>query len=89
MKLGELGKLYSIGTQGIFSLVAFTGVGFLIGYNIDKNSAWPAICAIIGAIIGTICFVSYLLYFIKLLDERKKRKKKEETNNENDKRNVN
>lgn len=87
MKLGELGKLYSVGTQGVFSLVAFTGIGFFIGWNINKDSPWPAICAVIGAIIGTICFVSYLLYFIKLLEERRKRKKEEEQH-ENDTRNV-
>lgn len=83
MKAMDAGKLYVVGTQGIFSLVAFTGLGFFIGWQINKDSIWPAILAVIGGIIGLICFIMYLLYFIKILDKQKKEGDIDDKRNEN------
>ena len=73
MKFSNLAKTYAIATQGFFSLVIMTGLGYLIGYLIDKKSILPVILAVVGLLIGLFIFVSYLLYIIKQ-DEKEKKK---------------
>ncbi len=73
MKFNSLAKTYALATQGILTMVVMLGLGYLIGYKIDKDSAWPAILAVVGVLCGLFTFVTYLLYLIK---EEEKRKKK-------------
>ena len=75
MKFGKYAKYYSIGTQGIFSMVLFLVIGYYIGYKIDKDSPWPAILAVIGMLIGLFIFISYLLYLLKEVEKEKKNEK--------------
>jgi hypothetical protein len=75
MKFNSLAKTYALATQGILTMVVMLGLGYLIGYLIDKDSAWPAILAVVGVLCGLFTFVSYLLYLIK---EEEKRKKKDD-----------
>lgn len=72
MKFNSLAKTYALATQGILTMVVMLGLGYLIGYLIDKDSAWPAILAVVGVICGLVTFVSYLLYLIKEEEKRKK-----------------
>ena len=73
MKFSNLAKTYALATQGFFSMAIMTGLGFLIGYLINKKSVLPVILAVCGLLIGLFIFVSYLLYIIKL-DEKGKKK---------------
>ncbi|MBR3617899.1 MAG: hypothetical protein IKN46_04415 [Acholeplasmatales bacterium] len=73
MKLNSLARTYALATQGIITMVVMLGLGYLIGYKIDKNSAWPAILAVVGVICGLVTFVSYLLYLIKTEEKEKKK----------------
>ena len=75
MKFNSLAKTYALATQGILTMVVMLGLGYLIGYLIDKDSAWPAILAVVGVLCGLFTFISYLLYLIK---EEEKRKKKDD-----------
>ena len=75
MKFNSLAKTYALATQGILTMVVMLGLGYLIGYLIDKESAWPAILAVVGVLCGLVTFISYLLYLIK---EEEKRKKKDD-----------
>lgn len=72
MKFNSLAKTYALATQGILTMVVMLGLGYLIGYLIDKDSAWPAILAVVGVICGLVTFISYLLYLIKEEEKRKK-----------------
>ena len=65
MKFNSLAKTYALATQGILTMVVMLGLGYLIGYLIDKDSAWPAILAVVGVLCGLVTFISYLLYLIK------------------------
>lgn len=81
MKLKELAKDYALATQGIFSLVIMTALGFGIGYLIDKDSFWPAVLAIVGLFVGLSCLITYLLIIAK--DREKANKKKKEGEDKN------
>ena len=72
MKFNSLAKTYALATQGILTMVVMLGLGYLIGYLIDKESAWPAILAVVGVLCGLVTFISYLLYLIKEEEKRKK-----------------
>ena len=78
MKLGKAAKTYTLATQGIFSMVVFLVIGFLIGWFIDKNSAWPVILAVVGLFIGLFSFITYLLYLFEDDDKNKKNAVNEE-----------
>ena len=78
MKLGKAAQTYTLATQGIFSMVVFLVIGFLIGWFIDKNSAWPVILAVVGLFIGLFSFITYLLYLLKDDDKNKKNAVNEE-----------
>ena len=81
MNLGKYAKIYSLSTQGIFSIGVYTIIGFLIGRWIDKNSFWPPLLAVIGLLFGLFTFISYLLYLLKE-EEREKRKNEEKDDSE-------
>lgn len=81
MKLNKAAKTYTLATQGIFSMVIFTALGFLIGWLINKESVWPVILAVVGLLIGLFSFITYLLYLIK---EDEKEKKISQNNGEDD-----
>ena len=72
MKLSKAAKTYTLATQGIFSMVVFMAIGFLIGWLINKDSVWPAILAVVGLLIGLFSFITYLLNLLK--DEEKNKK---------------
>ena len=72
MKLSKAAKTYTLATQGIFSMVVFMAIGFLIGWLINKDSVWPAILAVVGLLIGLFSFITYLLYLLK--DDEKNKK---------------
>lgn len=61
MKLGKYTKIYAVVTQGIFSIIILLGLGYFIGYKIDKDSMWPGILAVVGAILGLISFIVLVL----------------------------
>ena len=71
-KMEHFAKVYTLGTEGIFSLVVFTAIGFLIGWKIDKDSFWPPVLAVIGMFIGLSSFVVCLLQINKMDNKRKK-----------------
>ena len=73
MKLNSLARTYALATQGIITMVVMLGLGYLIGYKIDTNSAWPAILAVVGVLCGLVTFISYLLYLIKTEEKEKKK----------------
>ncbi len=50
-------KSYSLVTQGILNIIVLAGIGFLIGYFIDKQGILSGILAFIGLIIGLVLFV--------------------------------
>lgn len=81
MKLNKAAKTYTLATQGIFSMVIFTALGFLIGWLINKESVWPVILAVVGLLIGLFSFITYLLYLIK---EDEKEKKISQNNGDDD-----
>lgn len=54
-------------------MVVFAGIGFFIGWLIDKSSPWPVILAVVGLLIGLFSFISYLLYLLKSSEEEKKK----------------
>lgn len=74
MKLGKAAKTYTLATQGIFSMVVFIALGFLIGWFINKDSAWPVILALVGLFIGLFSFITYLLYLLREDEKEKKNK---------------
>jgi hypothetical protein len=76
MKFNSLAKTYALATQGIVTMVVMLGLGYLIGYKINKDSALPAILAVVGVLCGLFTFVSYLLYLIK--EEEKEKKKNDQ-----------
>lgn len=59
----ELAKIYAVVTQGFITVLVLAGLGFFIGYKIDKDSVWPIILAVIGGLIG---IVSLILMMLKL-----------------------
>ena len=58
MKFNSLAKTYALATQGILTMVVMLGLGYLIGYLIDKESAWPAILAVVGVLCGLVTIIS-------------------------------
>ena len=75
MKVKKYAKYYSLGTQGIFTMVILLFLGYYSGYKINKDSPWPAILAVVGVLIGLFTFVSYLLYILKCEEKEKKNEK--------------
>lgn len=57
----QLAKLYSIITQGFITIIVLIGTGIFIGYKINKDSAWPIILAVIGALMGIVSMIIMLL----------------------------
>ncbi len=70
MKVSKYAKFYALATQGILTMLTLLGIGFLIGYKIDKNSFWPPLLACIGMLCGLVIFISYLLYLVKGEDKK-------------------
>lgn len=75
MKLGKIARVYVIGTQGIFSLLIFTALGYGIGYLIDKDSILPPILAVVGLLLGLGSLITYLLILLKMEEREKKNDK--------------
>ncbi len=75
MKLGKIARVYVIGTQGIFSLLIFTVLGYGIGYLIDKDSILPPILAVVGLLLGLGSLITYLLILLKMEEREKKNDK--------------
>ena len=57
----EFDKLYSVITQGFITILVLIGLGFFIGYKINKNSPWPIILAVVGGLIGIASMIIILL----------------------------
>lgn len=57
----EFAKLYSVITQGFITILVLIGLGFFIGYKINKNSPWPIILAVVGGLIGIASMIIVLL----------------------------
>lgn len=57
----QLAKLYALITQGFVTIIVLIGIGIFIGYKIDKDSSWPIILAVIGALIGIVSMILMLL----------------------------
>ena len=73
MKLKSQARFYALASQGLITIIMLTGLGYLIGYLINKESVLKAILAVVGAIFGVCIFVSYLLYLLKLEEKEKKK----------------
>ena len=72
MKFKKFAKYYIIATQGLWSVLALTVLGLIIGYKINENSVWPPILAVVGMLIGLTSFIYYLLKYQKNVDKKKK-----------------
>lgn len=57
----EFAKLYSVITQGFVTILVLIGIGFFIGYKINKNGPWPIILAVLGGLIGIASMIIVLL----------------------------
>ena len=57
----EFAKLYSVITQWFITILVLIGLGFFIGYKINKNSPWPIILAVVGGLIGIASMIIILL----------------------------
>ncbi len=66
----KFATFYAMATQGILSMIVLMGVGFGIGYLIDKDSFWPPVLAAVGVLFGLGIFISYLLYLSKGEDNK-------------------
>lgn len=70
MKIRGAAKTYALATQGILTMLMMLGLGYLIGFLIDKNNiALQAILAVVGMLFGLATFITYLLILIK--DDKK------------------
>ena len=79
MKFGKFFKYYLIATQGLATILVMTFGGLLIGWEIDKESVWPPILAIIGLLIGLASFIRYLLKYQEKIEKTKQIKKVKES----------
>ena len=69
-KASSYAKFYALATQGIFTMLVLLGLGYYIGYLINKDSFWPPLLACIGVICGVVIFVTYLLLLTKGDDKK-------------------
>ena len=76
MKLSKYAKIYSLATQGIFSMGVYALVGYFIGYKINQASVWPILLAVLGMLLGLFTFISYLLYILKMEEKERKNESK-------------
>lgn len=53
--------MYVLVTQSIFTMFVLIGLGFGLGYLIDKDSVWPGIFATLFGISGIVLFIIMLL----------------------------
>jgi len=75
VKFKSQARFYALASQGIITMLMLTGLGYLIGYLVNKESVLKAILAVVGAVFGVCIFVSYLLYLIKIEEKEKKKEK--------------
>lgn len=78
---GELVRAYAIFSQGIITMIVLGGIGFFIGYKINKHSALCGILAIVGGVIGLAYFI-YLVYKNHYFDDKPKENKTDGEDNE-------
>ena len=69
-KATKFATFYRMATQGILTMLVLMGVGFGIGYLIDKDSFWPPVLAALGVLVGLGIFISYMLYLSKGEDNK-------------------
>ncbi len=75
-------QAYAIFSQGLFTMIVLGGLGFFIGYKIDKKSAYPGLLAVLGAIIGLIYFILLVYKNHYFDDEKPDNKNSDGDNNE-------
>lgn len=56
-KASSIAKAYAIFSQGIISIFVLAGIGFFIGWKVNKESPLKGILAVVGALIGLVCFI--------------------------------
>ena len=78
---GGMLKAYTVFSQGLFTIIILGGLGFFIGYKIDKKSALPGIFAVIGGLIGLVNFI-YMVYKNHYFDDLPNKKNSDGDNNE-------
>lgn len=76
MKIKSQARFYALASQGIVTIITLTGLGYFIGYLINKESVLKGILAVVGAILGVCIFVSYLLYELKCEEREKENAKR-------------
>jgi len=75
-KASSIAKAYAIFSQGIISTICLAGLGFFIGWKINKHSALCGILAVVGAILGIVSFI-ITVYKAHYFDDPKKEPTKE------------
>lgn len=80
-KTDDVVKAYAIFSQGIVTILCLTGLGFYIGWKIDKHSALCGILAVVGSILGIVTFI-ITIYKAHYFDDKNQKKKKGEDDDE-------
>jgi len=78
---GGMLKAYTIFSQGLFTIIILGGLGFFIGWKIDKKSALPGVLAVVGGLIGLINFI-FVVYKNHYFDDLPKTKNSDGDKNE-------
>lgn len=65
-------KDYLIFSHGITTILVLGGLGFYIGYKINKSSILPGVLATIGSILG-ICVLMLMVYKGGYFDTKKEK----------------
>ncbi len=69
-KATKYATFYALATQGILTMLILMGVGFGIGWLIDKESFWAPLLRVVGILIGLVIFISYILFLSKGEDKK-------------------
>lgn len=78
---GDVLKAYAIFSQGIATMIILGGLGFFIGWKVNKHSALCGILAVVGAMLGLAYFI-LLVYKNHYFDSTPKADTKEENHEE-------
>lgn len=78
---GDMLKAYALFSQGIIGMIVLGGIGFIIGWKVDKHSALCGILAVVGGLMGLAYFI-LLIYKNHYFDSKPVDNKEKEDNHE-------